>query len=130
MTIFKIVGLSLAALTAVLVLRAYRPELAVQAAVAAGIVLLLIAVTELSGVMETVDAIVAKYGLNSEHIKVVLKVIGISYLAQFAAQTCRDAGEGAIAAKVELVGRILIVTVAVPVVLAILDTLGTLLTAL
>lgn len=130
MTIFKIVGLSLAALTAVLVLRAYRPELAVQAAVAAGIVLLLIAVTELSGVMETVDAIVAKYGLNSEHIKVVLKVIGIAYLAQFAAQTCRDAGEGAIAAKVELVGRILIVTVAVPVVLAILDTLGTLLTAL
>lgn len=130
MTIFKIVGLSLAALTAVLVLRAYRPELAVQAAVAAGIVLLLIAVTELSGVMETVDAIVAKYGLNSEHIKVVLKVIGIAYLAQFAAQTCRDAGEGTIAAKVELVGRILIVTVAVPVVLAILDTLGTLLTAL
>ncbi len=130
MTIFKIVGLTLAALTAVLVLRAYRPELAVQAAVAAGVVLLLIAVTELSGVMEMIDAIVSKYGLRSEHIKVVLKVIGIAYLAQFAAQTCRDAGEGAIGAKVELVGRILIVTVAVPVVLSILDVLGALLNSL
>ncbi|MCE5234569.1 MAG: stage III sporulation protein AD [Clostridiaceae bacterium] len=130
MTIFKIVGLALAALTAVLLLRAYRPELAVQAAVAAGVVLLLIAVTELSGVMAMIDAIVAKYGLSSEHIKVVLKVIGIAYLAQFAAQTCRDAGEGAIASKVELVGRVLIVTVAVPVVFSILDVLGTLLNAL
>lgn len=127
MTIFKIVGLALAALTAVLVLRAYRPELAVQAAIAAGVVLLLIAVTELSGVMEMIDTIVSKYGLRSEHIKVVLKVIGIAYLAQFAAQTCRDAGEGALGAKVELVGRILIVTIAVPVVLSILDVLGALL---
>ncbi|HWR19058.1 MAG TPA: stage III sporulation protein AD [Clostridia bacterium] len=130
MTIFKIVGLSLAAVTVVLVLRAYRPELAVQAAVAAGVVLLLIAVTELSGVMAMIDQIVAKYGLNSEHIKVVIKVIGIAYLAQFAAQTCRDAGEGAIASKVELVGRVLIVTVAVPVVISILDVLGTLLYSL
>jgi stage III sporulation protein AD len=130
MTIFKIVGLSLAAVTVVLVLRAYRPELAVQAAVAAGVVLLLIAVTELSGVMAMIDQIVAKYGLNSEHIKVVIKVIGIAYLAQFAAQTCRDAGEGAIASKVELVGRVLIVTVAVPVVISILDVLGTLLQSL
>jgi len=130
MTIFKIVGLSLAAVTVVLVLRAYRPELAVQAAVAAGVVLLLIAVTELSGVMAMIDQIVAKYGLNSEHIKVVIKVIGIAYLAQFAAQTCRDAGEGAIASKVELVGRVLIVTVAVPVVISILDVLGTLLHSL
>lgn len=130
MTIFKIVGLSLAAVTVVLVLRAYRPELAVQAAVAAGVVLLLIAVTELSGVMAMIDQIVAKYGLNSEHIKVVIKVIGIAHLAQFAAQTCRDAGEGAIASKVELVGRVLIVTVAVPVVISILDVLGTLLYSL
>ena len=130
MTIFKIVGLALAALTAVLVLRAYRPELAVQAAIAAGVVLLLIALTELSGVMDMIDAIVAKYGLSSEHIKVVLKVIGIAYLAQFAAQTCRDVNEGAIASKVELVGRILIITVAVPVVFSILDVLGTLLNAL
>lgn len=130
MTIFKIVGLSLAAVTVVLVLRAYRPELAVQAAVAAGVVLLLIAVTELSGVMAMIDQIVAKYGLNSEHIKVVIKVIGIAYLAQFAAQTCRDAGEGAIASKVELVGRVLIVTVAIPVVISILDVLGTLLQSL
>ena len=130
MTIFKIVGLSLAAVTVVLVLRAYRPELAVQAAVAAGVVLLLIALTELSGVMAMIDQIVAKYGLNSEHIKVVIKVIGIAYLAQFAAQTCRDAGEGAIASKVELVGRVLIVTVAVPVVISILDVLGTLLHSL
>ncbi len=130
MTIFKIVGISLAAVTVVLVLRAYRPELAVQAAVAAGVVLLLIAITELSGVMAMIDQIVAKYGLNSEHIKVVIKVIGIAYLAQFAAQTCRDAGEGAIASKVELVGRVLIVTVAIPVVISILDVLGTLLYSL
>lgn len=130
MTIFKIVGLALAALTVVLVLRAYRPELAVQAAIAAGVVLLLIAITELSGVMGMIDTIVAKYGLSSENIKVVLKVIGIAYLAQFAAQTCRDANEGAIASKVELVGRILIITVAVPVVFSILDVLGTLLNAL
>ena len=51
----------------------------------------------------------------------MLKITGIAYLSQFGMQICADAGEGAIAAKIELAGKILIMTVSAPILLAVLD---------
>ena len=68
-------------------------------------------IAEIKGV---VDEMLAGYGLDALQVKVIFKVIGIAYIAQFAADACRDAGEGAIASKVELAGRVLIVATAMP----------------
>ncbi|NCB30439.1 MAG: stage III sporulation protein AD, partial [Clostridia bacterium] len=62
-------------------------------------------------------------GLGANQLKLVFKVIGIAYVVQFAAEACRDAGEGAVASKVELAGRVLIVAVALPALMAVLSLL-------
>ena len=51
-------------------------------------------------------------------------MIGVAYLIQFASNICKDAGENALSGKVELVGRVLILSVSVPVILDILDILA------
>ena len=60
-------------------------------------------------------------GVGEGYFSVVLKVIGIAYLTQFGAQLCADAGEGAIASKIELAGKVVMMTVAAPVLTGLLE---------
>lgn len=60
-------------------------------------------------------------GLSGQYLGIILKILAISYAAEFIASLCRDAGESAYAAKVELAGKISVMLLAVPVIVNILD---------
>lgn len=60
-------------------------------------------------------------GLNGGYLAVILKIVVISYLAEFAAALCRDAGESAYAAKMELAGKLAVIMLAVPVIVNMLE---------
>lgn len=124
LAVFSIVAASLA-----LLVRAHRPEMALQISAIAGILLLLFALTKLTGVVDGLGVLIERYGLNTEYIGILLKIIGIAYLTQFAAQLCKDAGESALSAKVELGGRIMILAAALPAALLLLDMVAALLPA-
>lgn len=121
MAIFKIVGIAIIAVTLVMVVRSYKPEMAIQVSIAAGITLLIVVVGEITGFVDTVKNAAASYGLNSDYIMLIFKVVGIAYIIQLAAQICTDAGESAIASKVELAGRVMILLAAAPTAFSILD---------
>lgn len=123
--------LAFALVTAVLLvgLRRERPEVAVVLSVAAGAALLVFVLRQVAAVVEGVRAVVDRAGVDDRYVTSLLKVIGIAYLAEFGAQICRDAGEGALAAKVELAGKVFILALAVPVLLAVMETLLRLLPA-
>ena len=104
MRIFTIVGLAVLGVTLALTVRSFRPELALLIGVATGIAVLLSVVGELTGVIDALRAAARQYGVDEGYLGVLLKIIGIAYLAQFGVQICRDAGESAAAAKVELAG--------------------------
>lgn len=55
------------------------------------------------------------------YIKLILKMIGITYLCEFGTQICKDVGQGAIASQVEMFGKIMVLIVGLPIVLAILE---------
>lgn len=55
------------------------------------------------------------------YIKLILKMIGITYLCEFGTQICKDVGQGAIAGQVEMFGKIMVLIVGLPIVLAILE---------
>lgn len=97
-----------------LTVRAYRPELARQAAVAAGAMVLIYAMEKLGGIFGEIKTMLETYGVPSELLTVLIKLTGIVYLVQFAADTCCDANETAIAGRVELAGRIMIVSLCIP----------------
>ena len=60
-------------------------------------------------------------------VEILLKMLGISYLSEFAASLCRDGGYGSAAGQIELFGRLSILVVSMPVVRALLETMGGLL---
>lgn len=127
MTVFKVVGVALVAVAASLVLRAYRPELGLQIAVAAGVLILVLTLDELAAMSGFLGEVLGRFQIDTGYMKVMLKVIGVAYLAQFAADLCRDAGEGAVAGKVELAGRVLILALCLPVLAAILELVSSIL---
>ncbi|MGQ9531261.1 MAG: stage III sporulation protein AD [Desulfotomaculales bacterium] len=123
MEIVQIVGLALVAAVLVVVLRPLRPELALLLSVAAGVVLFLLVVDKVAAVVGVMQELAGRAGVNALYLGLILKIVGIAYIAEFGAQVCRDAGEGALAAKVELAGKVLVLVLAVPVLVAVLDTL-------
>ena len=127
MAVFKIVGIALMAVAASLVLRAYRPELGLQIAVAAGVLILMLTLDELIALSSFLSETLVRFQIDPGYLKVMLKVIGTAYLAQFAADLCRDAGESAVAGKVELAGRVLILALCLPVLMSILEMVGSIL---
>ncbi len=109
-------GVALAAVVLINVLRRERPEFAVLVSLAAGAILFLLVLPQLARAIRLIDELAALSQVHVLYIDVVLRIIGIAYLAEFAAQVSRDAGEGALAQKVELGGKVLILVLAVPIV--------------
>ncbi len=130
MTILKLFGFAVLSCLIAAVLRAYKKELCIPFVLGAGAILLLCALETLMNVFGDVKAAFDRFGVNTAYMQIALKIIVIAYLIQFASSMCRDAGESALAGKVELAGRVLIFTAAAPVILGILDLVTELISAL
>ena len=122
--VLKLAAVALIALCAVLVLKSYRPEIAMQVSITAGIIILAYGMNTVESVMNSARTVMNQYGLDPEGMISVGKMIGIAYIVQFSADTCRDCGESSLAGKVELAGRLMMVTAAIPLVLSTLDAIG------
>lgn len=122
----KTAGIALLGVCAALVVKGTRPEIAMQISLAAGIGVLLYALSFAGDFQANAQAFIQKYGLNGGSFKAALKITGIAYIAQFAADTCRDCGESAVAAKVELAGRIMMVVTAFPLIVSTVEAIGSL----
>lgn len=110
------VGVALTSVVLISVLRRERPEFGTLVALGAGAMLFLLVLPQLVRALRLIDELTLLSHVRIAYIDVVLRIIGIAYLAEFAAQVARDAGEGALAQKVELGGKVLILVLAVPIV--------------
>jgi stage III sporulation protein AD len=119
--IVRIVGLGLVSAVLLTVVRKQKPEIAVVLSMVAGVLIVLTVVGRLFQVVAVFQELGDRANLPVPYMGTVLKVIGIAYIADFGAQVLDDAGEKAVASKVEMAGKVLIVVLAVPVVLGILD---------
>lgn len=110
----RMAGMSMASAIAVLLLRRMRPEMGLTAALASGILLLTMALPMISQVIGGITSMARSGGVKQHYLTQLLKVAGISLLMDFAAQTCRDAGEEGLAMKTELAGRVMLLSLALP----------------
>lgn len=120
MDVFTLCGVALVTAALAATLKQYRPELALQVGIAGGAVILLMALTSLGGAISAINAMLEESGLGGEWFALIVKIVGIAYITQITAEICRDAGEGALACKTEICGRVMILTCALPAVLALL----------
>lgn len=121
MSIFQLIAVAVLGTALALTIRPFRPEMAMLVGIVTGLILLGYGLAELSGLVETLRTLSASYGVDGSYVGVLLKIIGIAYAAQFGSQVCMDAGESAIAGKVELCGRVLILAAALPAVVLALS---------
>ncbi|MTV49342.1 stage III sporulation protein AD [Heliobacillus mobilis] len=127
MEILQVVGVGIIATVLLVIVRKQRPELAVQLSIAAGIILFLFVLTKISAVIQVLEDLANKAQINRYYLTTLLKIVGVAYIAEFGAQICRDAGESTIATKVELAAKILVMVLALPIIMALMDSLLTLL---
>ncbi len=122
MDIVAIVFLAVVGVVLLIILRQTRPELALLLSLLLGVLIFATAVPRIGMIVNTLGSIAGKTEVGSLHLSTLLKIVGVAYIAEFGAQICRDAQEGAIATKVELAGKVIIMALSVPIVLVILDS--------
>ncbi len=122
MDIIKIIGIAFIAVIIIVILKQYRPEFAIYASIIAGVLILTLASGTLSGIIDMIKSISSKTNINSEFLVILIKITGIAILTEFAVSICKDSGESAIASKVDIGGKIIIISMSIPIINALIDT--------
>ena len=115
MEVTKIVGFAIFATILIVILKENKKEFALVLSIAAGILILLFSLDKMNGIISMLYDLVEKSGINSSFLVIILKVTGIAYLVEFGKNICTDAGQSAIATKLEIAGKILIVSISLPI---------------
>ncbi|MDK2855774.1 MAG: stage sporulation protein [Bacillota bacterium] len=121
MEIVSVIGMAVLATFLALLIKREHPAIAFILAVGAAILILLFALGRLSSLLDVFRQLAERTGINLQYFNLLLKIIGIAYLAEFGAQFCRDAGQETIAGAVELAGKAIILLLSVPILIAVFD---------
>jgi stage III sporulation protein AD len=124
MNIMQIVGLALiATIIAIFLRQTNSPVNAMLISVLVGIIIFISILKDIAYVLAALDQLAHKAQVNQLYLGTILKIIGIAYVAEFGAQVCRDAGESAIASRVEFAAKIMVQVLAIPILVAVLETI-------
>ncbi|PRR78792.1 Stage III sporulation protein AC/AD protein family protein [Clostridium liquoris] len=124
MEIVKVVAFAFASLFIVMVVKdSKKEELAVQISICVGILIFLFMISKITSIMNLLQQLSLKANIDFIYLTTVFKILGIAYLASFCSEICKDAGQASIASKVEFAGKILILVLAMPILMAVLQSI-------
>lgn len=123
MEIIQIIGIGLTGVIIAGILKEYKPEFKIYVSIVVGIVIFFLAADKLSEFINLIHILSSKLNISSSFINILLKITEISILTEFAVSICKDSGESAIASKIDLGGKILILSMSVPIIMSLLETL-------
>lgn len=121
MEAFQIAGIGIIGAILALTIKKWQPELSMTVAIAVGIILVFSVLNSLGDILIQFDDIISDCGISPQYLKLVVKLTGIAYITKFASDICRDAGETAIAGKVDFAGKIIVFSLTIPVISAFLN---------
>ncbi|MCR1897990.1 stage III sporulation protein AD [Irregularibacter muris] len=121
MEIIQVVSLGIIATILAVILKDERPEFSMMIGLVAGVIIFFMVLSKIQIVLEVFNKISSKMNVDILYLSTIFKIIGIAYITEFGAQVCRDAGESSIASKIELGGKVLIMVLAIPILMALLD---------
>ena len=121
MEIIKIIGIAFIALIIIIMLKQYRPEYAIFISILTGILILFLVMDRLTGIINLIETIQDKFSINTQFIALLIKITGIAFLSEFAVSICKDAGEAAIASKMEIGAKLIIISMSIPIISSLLE---------
>ncbi|MCI9039152.1 MAG: stage III sporulation protein AD [Clostridia bacterium] len=123
MDIIKIIGIGLIALIIIIIVKQYRPEFTIYVSLVAGALILLMVMDKIGGIIDLLTSLSNKTAINNEFLVLLIKITGIAFLTEFAVSICKDSGEAAIASKVDLGGKVIIISMSIPIIASLLETI-------
>ena len=114
MTTGAILGLLVTAALLAVLLRAWRPEMAILVTLLTAVTVLAVLFWKVEPLLDTVQTLFSGLPFSWEYGSLLIKGLGICFLTQTAADVCRDAGETALADKAELSGKITLLALSAP----------------
>ncbi|MGI6622961.1 MAG: stage III sporulation protein AD [Clostridiaceae bacterium] len=113
--LFRVAALGIIAAILAVIISEKKPELGLLLGLAFGTIALMVAFSKAGAIVEVLEDTINKAGIDGKLLVPVLKVTGMAYITQFSVDACKDVGQNSIAGKVETVGKIMMLVVAVPI---------------
>lgn len=123
MDMFKILGIAILGALSALLVKEHKPALALCIGFATAVTIFLALLSQIGHVFDLVSMLSSRLSVDTEYIGIILRMIGIAYLTRFGSALCLDAGQQAIAQKIELAGKVMIVVTSIPILTAVLNLL-------
>lgn len=123
MDIIKIIGIGFITLIITIILKEYRKEYAIYAVIICGAIILMYSLSTVTSIVNFLEQISKNRSFNTEFISCLLKITGISILTEYAVSICKDSGESSIASKIDFGGKILIISMSIPIIGKSLESL-------
>lgn len=123
MDIIKIIGVGFIALIITIILKEYRKEYAIYVVIICGVIILLYSLDTITAIVNFIRDISKNRSFNTEFISCLLKITGISILTEYAVSICKDSGESSIASKIDFGGKILVISMSIPIIGTTLESL-------
>ena len=123
MDIVKIIGTGLIALIIIIILKQYKPEFVIYVSLIAGILIVSMILSKISAIIELLSNLSSKTALNNQFLGLLIKITGIAFLTEFAVSICKDSGETAIANKMDMGGKVIIISMSIPIISGLLETI-------
>ena len=117
----KVISIAIIFAILILYLRSINPEIALLASIGAGIIVLFYSLEYLSSTFSFINVIVDSSGIDKEYYKIIFKITAIGYLVEFASSTVNDFGLKSLSDKITFIGKIIILTTALPIFYAVFN---------
>ena len=127
MEIVKIIGIGFLTLIITIILKETKKEYAIYAVLIGGAIIIFYSMDMVKSIIDFIQELSHNSNYNNAFISLLLKITGISILTEYAVSICKDSGEAAIASKIELGSKIIIISMSIPIISTTLDTLTKLL---
>ena len=123
MDIIKIIGIGLISLIIIIIVKQYRPEFVIYVSIIAGAIILMLIMDKVSSIINLLTALSNKTVDNNEFLTLLIKITGIAFLTEFSVSLCKDSGETAIANKIDIGGKVIIISMSIPIIASLLETI-------
>lgn len=124
--LLQIILIGAAAAIFTLWIRPLKPEYALFLSLGAMLLILGAAISELDAILALIEKLMADTGLDTVYYKILLKIMGLAWISQLASDICKEAGCQAISRQIDIYGKLLILSVSLPIVTALIETIETL----
>lgn len=120
----KVALLGLVAILMAVLFKKGKEEFSIYISIAACFLILLWGIGKLQVILDAIDQLQGYINLNKSYVGILIKIIGITYITEISSSLCKDSGYQAISDQIEIVGKLTILAISMPIILSILETVN------